>query len=505
MIKNFKMRSALALVLILALIAGLSISTQSVSAASDPYAAPEYTLRVGVSTNDSNKVRLAQQALNAVCNERLSVDGGYGPLMQAAVKRYQSSRRLTVDGKMGKITWDYLMGEYLAYQQLKMSTDYRIMQGGTTNGCLDIPMEAQYSDGARVQLWTVVNNNKNQLFYLTRNSDGSYRINVRVSGKVLEVRNSSMSNGGQVAQWKYESGYKCKHWYIVYDRARQSYEIINQNSGLALDLPGNNLTKATKYQQYSRNNTLAQRFTFSIASAGSGNTTTPKPTAPTATVGYYQVSHTKGVNLRSSNSTNGSLLTAIPYKAVIYVSQVNGSWGKTTYNGKTGWVSLDYCSKTTTPSPSKPSTTCKIPDSVRVSQMNSRSCTSASATILLRAKYYMKGNAYTAVTEQKVRKVAWTSDGLKGNFSYGGYKVKSMYISGTKSEKEATLKKLLVQHPEGIVIYGWNSSRSHAVYLNSDFKVLDPAVNAKKSYISIGTSFLPGKSISNVKKVWYIN
>lgn len=372
MTKNLKKRGILAVALIIALMIGMGLSIEPVVAASDPYDVPEYVLRVGASTNDSSKVKTAQKALNAVCNERLSVDGGYGSLMQAAVKRYQSSRRLTSDGKVGRDTWNYLIGEYLAYQQLKTSMDYRIMQCGTTNGCLDIPSEAQYSDGARVQLWTVVNSNKNQLFYLTRNTDGSYRINVRISGKALEVRNSSMSNGGQVAQWKYESGYKCKHWYIVYDRSKKAYEIINQNSGLALDLTGNNLVKSTKYQQYSRNGSLAQRFTFATVSSGNGGnasttpTTPSKPAAPSAATGYYKVSHQNGVNLRSSASTSGTVLTAIPCGAVINVSQTSGNWGKTTYGGKTGWISLDYCTKTTAPStstspstPSKPSTSSK--------------------------------------------------------------------------------------------------------------------------------------------------
>ena len=375
MTKNLKKRGILAVALIFTLIIGMCLSTEPVTAASDPYDVPEYVLRVGASTNDSNKIKTAQKALNAVCNERLSVDGGYGSLMQAAVKRYQSSRRLTSDGKVGRDTWNYLIGEYLAYQQLKTSVDCRIMQCGTTNGCLDIPSEAQYSDGARVQLWAVVNGNKNQLFYLTRNTDGSYRINVRISGKALEVRNSSMSNGGQVAQWKYESGYKCKHWYIVYDRSKMAYEIINQNSGLALDLTGNNLVKSTKYQQYSRNGTLAQRFTFATVSSSDGGNqgtnpstpTTPSkpttPTAPSAASGYYKVSHQKGVNLRSNASTSGTVLMAIPCGAVINVSQTSGNWGKTTYGGKSGWVSLDYCTKTTAPStstnpsiPSNPST-----------------------------------------------------------------------------------------------------------------------------------------------------
>ena len=59
----------------------------------------------------------------------------------------------------------------------------------------------------------------------------------------------------------------------------------------------------------------------------------------------YYVSHVKGVNLRSKASTSGKILTAIPYGTALTVTQVSGNWGKTTYNKKTGWVCLDYCTK----------------------------------------------------------------------------------------------------------------------------------------------------------------
>lgn len=49
------------------------------------------------------------------------------------------------------------------------------------------------------------------------------------------------------------------------------------------------------------------------------------------------------LNMRSSASTSSSILTKIPNGATLNVTSVSGSWGKTTYGGKTGWVALWYC------------------------------------------------------------------------------------------------------------------------------------------------------------------
>lgn len=217
----------------------------------------------------------------------------------------------------------------------------------------------------------------------------------------------------------------------------------------------------------------------------------------------YIVSHVKGVNLRSKPSTGGKVLTAIPYKAKLTVTQRSGDWGKVSYKGKTGWVCLDYCEKDTGTDDNSQDKN-SVPASVRVSQMNSRSCTSAAVTTMVRAMYYTKGKDYKSVTESKVRKAGWTNAGLKNSFNFNGLKIRAKYISGSSVSKESQLKKLLESHPEGVVIYGWNSSRSHAVYLGKNFKVLDPAVNASKNYITISQSFIPGSGLSTVQKVWYI-
>lgn len=59
--------------------------------------------------------------------------------------------------------------------------------------------------------------------------------------------------------------------------------------------------------------------------------------------GNYQVKATS-LNLRESDSTSSAKLTSIPNDTIIQITEFNSSytWGKTTYNGYTGWVSLDY-------------------------------------------------------------------------------------------------------------------------------------------------------------------
>ena len=62
-------------------------------------------LRYGSSGSDVEKL---QNYLNQVGNYGLTVDGNYGPKTEEAVKKYQSSNNLTVDGIAGDQTWGSL-------------------------------------------------------------------------------------------------------------------------------------------------------------------------------------------------------------------------------------------------------------------------------------------------------------------------------------------------------------------------------------------------------------
>ncbi|MDO5123567.1 MAG: dockerin type I domain-containing protein [Eubacteriales bacterium] len=60
----------------------------------------------------------------------------------------------------------------------------------------------------------------------------------------------------------------------------------------------------------------------------------------------YRITSSDGVNLRKGAGTSYTVLGAIPYNDEITVTEykVAGgyTWGKTTYNGQTGWCVLDY-------------------------------------------------------------------------------------------------------------------------------------------------------------------
>ncbi len=52
------------------------------------------------------------------------------------------------------------------------------------------------------------------------------------------------------------------------------------------------------------------------------------------------------LNFRSEPNTTSSVLDKIPYGTEVEVTEIqNQKWGKTVYNGKEGWLSLDYCTK----------------------------------------------------------------------------------------------------------------------------------------------------------------
>lgn len=84
--------------------------------------------------------------------------------------------------------------------------------------------------------------------------------------------------------------------------------------------------------------TISMVFTF----IGSSDT---KVSAAASGTGTYVT--TANLNLRASASTSSSILVTIPKNKSVNVTSVSGSWGKTTYSGKTGWIHLDYATKTT--------------------------------------------------------------------------------------------------------------------------------------------------------------
>lgn len=62
------------------------------------------------------------------------------------------------------------------------------------------------------------------------------------------------------------------------------------------------------------------------------------------TVGVYKT--TSNLNLRSSASANGTILTVIPSGTSLSVASISNGWGYTFYDGKFGYISMGYTTRT---------------------------------------------------------------------------------------------------------------------------------------------------------------
>lgn len=96
----------------------------------------------------------------------------------------------------------------------------------------------------------------------------------------------------------------------------------------------------------------------------SGSTSTTQATTKkvTYTTGTYKTNVDDYLNMRSGAGTSYSYVTSVPGNVTLNVTKVSTAggytWGYTSYNGKTGWVALDFCafvsSSTVQPTTAKP-------------------------------------------------------------------------------------------------------------------------------------------------------
>lgn len=70
----------------------------------------------------------------------------------------------------------------------------------------------------------------------------------------------------------------------------------------------------------------------------------PLPVVPEYQQGQVRVNTgaSSTLRLRSLAGTNGSILASIPHTTLLTITEIVNGWGKTTYDGKVGWVSLAY-------------------------------------------------------------------------------------------------------------------------------------------------------------------
>ena len=96
-------------------------------------------------------------------------------------------------------------------------------------------------------------------------SSGYYEIVNRNSGQALDITNNSTINGGLAIQWPYHAGTN-QQWQEV--SVNGGYKLINRNSGLLLDNPNGSKTNGTQLDQWNDSNGANQWW--NLVSAGNG-------------------------------------------------------------------------------------------------------------------------------------------------------------------------------------------------------------------------------------------
>ncbi len=155
-------------------------------------------------------------------------------------------------------------------------------------------------------------------------------------------------------------------------------------------------------------------------------------------------------------------------------------------------------------------------ESVFIKQTGGDWCTYAAATNMLRRRALLDNNSmWSSFTDTDVRNTSRASTGGMSNiFKYSGYSVIAEDWSNKSVEqKKSSLESMLLNHPEGIVIYTFGGTYRHAVlacnFTDGTIYVADPAKSMPSGIIKLTDAKFNGSSqndrIDWIKKVWYIN
>lgn len=123
---------------------------------------------------------------------------------------------------------------------------------------VDIP-SGSASDSTAIQLYSG-NNSKAQQFTFTRQSDGSYEIVNVNSGKALDVRNAVAENNAIVQQYSRNNS-QAQRWFIRDSGA--GYYLQSALGNWVLDLSGGNTADGAAIRLYAPNGTASQLFVVS--------------------------------------------------------------------------------------------------------------------------------------------------------------------------------------------------------------------------------------------------
>ncbi|MDF2802246.1 MAG: hypothetical protein K0S61_2149 [Anaerocolumna sp.] len=235
-----------------------------------------------------------------------------------STKAYTSGETVTYNGQVYKAKW-WTQGETpgiaAVWELVSANPPVENLQNGTyyltnkgSGKVIDVA-DNSMADGGKIHQWTY-SKGANQQFKVTLQTDGSYKIVASHSNKVLDVPNSSTDNSIQLQQWN-DNGTNAQRWLIT-KSTDGYYKVVSKASGLAMDVRNSSTADGGVVQQYTDNGSDAQKWSFTVV------TDPQEPEEPELpdgfkVVGYYPSWEPSKINtIQYNNLTHINYAFAIP-------------------------------------------------------------------------------------------------------------------------------------------------------------------------------------------------
>lgn len=225
---------------------------------------------------------------------------------------------------------------------------YTLTPGCATNMNLSI-----YNDGTANKAQAVIYNagyRNSSKWKIQRigNSEWYYIIDVN-SGKSLDNEAGRGANGNMISLWP-EQGV-CQRWRFW--QVRNGVYVIQAytNDQFVLDVAGADTRANTIVQLWPYNASPAQQWMLTKTQQSVTRPATNNTSNTVSTTTYYVNTNSLNLNLRQSPSSSASIVAKMPSGATVTGYDAGNGWGKVTYNGITGYASMQYLSRVTDPTP----------------------------------------------------------------------------------------------------------------------------------------------------------